>query len=78
MRANVVVIGNDVANTLFPYVNAVDQSVSINGRLYRVVGVLAERDIFLVGAEDRTTRTRLSTCLISRCASCIPMWTTIS
>jgi len=26
--------------------------VSINGRAYRVVGVLAERDIFLVGAED--------------------------
>lgn len=51
-RASVVVIGNDVANTLFPYTKAVDQSVSINGRLYRVVGVLAERDIFLVGAED--------------------------
>ena len=52
VHANVVVIGNDVANTLFPYTNAVDQSVSINGRLYRVVGVLAARDIFLVGAED--------------------------
>lgn len=52
MRANVIVIGNDVANTLFPYSNALDQSVSINGRLYRIVGVLAERDIFLVGAED--------------------------
>ena len=52
VHASVVVIGNDVANTLFPYTNAVDQSVSINGRLYRVVGVLAERDIFLVGAED--------------------------
>jgi len=52
VHANVVVIGNDVANTLFPYHNAIDQSVSINGRMYRVVGVLAERDIFLVGAED--------------------------
>ncbi|HEX5965667.1 MAG TPA: ABC transporter permease [Pyrinomonadaceae bacterium] len=52
VHANVVVIGNDVANTLFPYHNAVDQSVSINGRTYRVIGVLAERDIFLVGAED--------------------------
>src|SRR5918992_86376 len=52
VHASVIVIGNDVANTLFPYSKAVDQSVSINGRLYRVVGVLAERDIFLVGGED--------------------------
>ena len=52
LHTNVVVIGNDVANTLFPFSNAVDQSVSINGRLHRVVGVLAARDIFLIGAED--------------------------
>jgi putative ABC transport system permease protein len=52
LHANVIVIGNDVANTLFPYSKALDQTVSINGRLYRIVGVLAERDIFLVGAED--------------------------
>jgi putative ABC transport system permease protein len=51
-HANVVVIGRDVANTLFPFSNAVDQSVTINGRSYRVVGVLAEREVFLVGAED--------------------------
>ena len=52
LHSNVVVIGNDVANTLFPYTKALDQNVSINGRLYRVVGVLAAREIFLVGAED--------------------------
>ena len=52
VHANVVVIGNDVANTLFPYSKAVDQEVSINGRMYRVIGVLAPRDIFIVGAED--------------------------
>jgi len=51
-HASVVVIGRDVANTLFPYSNAVDQDVTINGRGYRVVGVLAERDVFIVGAED--------------------------
>ena len=51
-HANVLVIGNDVANTLFPFINAVDKEVTINGRSYRVVGVLAERDVFLVGAED--------------------------
>ncbi|MBA3357148.1 MAG: ABC transporter permease, partial [Pyrinomonadaceae bacterium] len=51
-HANVVVIGSDVANTLFPFSNAVDQQMSINGRSYRVIGVLTARDVFLVGAED--------------------------
>ncbi len=51
-HAHVVVIGHDVANTLFPFTNAIDKSVTINGREYRVIGVLAERDVFLVGAED--------------------------
>jgi putative ABC transport system permease protein len=51
-HAKVLVIGRDVANTLFPFTNAVDQQVSINGRSYTVVGVLAERDVFLIGAED--------------------------
>jgi putative ABC transport system permease protein len=51
-HASVLVIGNDVANTLFPFSNALDNLVTINGRSYQVVGVLAERDVFLVGAED--------------------------
>lgn len=51
-RSSVLVIGRDVANTLFPFVSAIDRQVSINGRSYTVVGVLAERDVFLVGAED--------------------------
>ncbi len=63
-HANVVVIGRDVANTLFPFINAVDKELTINGRSYRVVGVLAERDVFLVGAKIRTTKTKLCTCRI--------------
>jgi putative ABC transport system permease protein len=51
-RADVAVIGRDVANTLFPYTGALEQELMIDGRYYRIVGVLAERDIFLVGAED--------------------------
>ncbi|MDQ2936028.1 MAG: ABC transporter permease [Acidobacteriota bacterium] len=51
-HADVLVIGRDVANTLFPFSNAIDRQVTINGRTYEVVGVLAERDVFLVGAED--------------------------
>ncbi len=51
-RAKLAVIGIDVANTLFPYSNALDQEVQIEGRGYRVVGVLKEREIFLIGSED--------------------------
>ncbi|HKZ81530.1 MAG TPA: ABC transporter permease [Pyrinomonadaceae bacterium] len=51
-RSDVAVIGRDVANTLFPFSNALGQDILISGRNYRVIGVLAERDIFLVGAED--------------------------
>ena len=51
-RAKVAVIGVDVANTLFPYSNPLDQEIQIEGRGYRVIGVLREREIFLVGAED--------------------------
>jgi putative ABC transport system permease protein len=51
-RADVAVIGRDVANTLFPFENALEREVTIGGRGYRVVGVLAERETFLVGAED--------------------------
>lgn len=51
-RAAVAVIGIDIANTLFPFSNALDQNIQIEGRNYRVIGVLQEREIFLVGAED--------------------------
>ena len=51
-HANVLVIGSDVANTLFPFSNAIESEVKINGRSYRVVGVLTERDVFIVCAED--------------------------
>lgn len=52
LRGKVAVIGIDVANTLFPYSNAIDEEIQIEGRNYRVIGVLKEREIFLVGAED--------------------------
>jgi len=51
-RADVCVIGRDVANTLYPTVNALDKEVMINGRNYRVIGVLKKRDTFLTPAED--------------------------
>jgi putative ABC transport system permease protein len=51
-RAKVAVIGIDVANTLFPFSNALDREVQIEGRKYRIIGVLEKREIFLVGADD--------------------------
>ncbi len=51
-RGKVAVIGVDVANTLFPYSKALDQDIQIEGRNYRIIGVLKEREIFLIGAED--------------------------
>jgi putative ABC transport system permease protein len=51
-RADVCVIGRDVANTLFPNLNALDKEIIINGRSYRVIGVLKQRDNFITPAED--------------------------
>lgn len=51
-RADVCVIGIDVANTLFPTFNALDREIAINGRNYRVIGVLKKRELFLTSSED--------------------------
>ncbi len=51
-RADVCVIGVDVANTLFPNINAIGREISINGRNYRVLGVLKKRELFLTPSED--------------------------
>jgi putative ABC transport system permease protein len=51
-RADVCVIGRDVANTMFPATNALDKELTINGRNYKVIGVLRQRDSFLQPSED--------------------------
>ncbi|MBS1786702.1 MAG: ABC transporter permease [Acidobacteria bacterium] len=51
-RADVCVIGRDVANTLFPTVIALDKEIMINGRNYRVIGVMKERDLFISPSDD--------------------------
>ncbi|HEY6404198.1 MAG TPA: ABC transporter permease, partial [Blastocatellia bacterium] len=51
-RADVCVIGVDVANTLFPNITALDREISINGRSYRVIGVLKKRELFLSPSDD--------------------------
>jgi ABC-type antimicrobial peptide transport system permease subunit len=51
-RADVCVIGRDVANTFFPNVNALDKEITINGRNYRVIGVLKKRELFISPSDD--------------------------
>jgi putative ABC transport system permease protein len=51
-RADVCVIGRDVANTLFPNVNALDKEITINGRNFRVIGVLKKRELFISPSDD--------------------------
>jgi len=51
-RADVCVIGRDVANTLFPNLVALEKHVTINGRNYRVIGVLKKRDSFIQPSDD--------------------------
>ncbi|MGH9840167.1 MAG: ABC transporter permease [Blastocatellia bacterium] len=51
-RADVCVVGRDVANTLFPNVNAIDKEITINGRNYRVIGVLKKRELFISPSDD--------------------------
>jgi len=45
--ANVVVIGYDIADALFPSGNPIDKSVLINGQLFKVIGVNTRQGTFL-------------------------------
>jgi putative ABC transport system permease protein len=51
-RADVCVIGRDVANTLFPFVSALDKDITVNGRNYKVIGVMKERENFITPSDD--------------------------
>jgi putative ABC transport system permease protein len=46
----VVVIGSEVANKLFPRGDALDKDIKIGGVTFRVVGVLTEQGSFILGA----------------------------
>src|SRR6187399_1592948 len=45
--ANVVVIGYDIADALFPSESPIDKSVLINGQLFKVIGVNTRQGTFL-------------------------------
>ena len=46
-RARWSVIGADIADTLFPYVDPLDKEISIDGRRFRVIGVMEHKGKFL-------------------------------
>ncbi len=57
-RAQVAVIGIDVANTLLPNLEAVGKEIFIQGQPFEVIGVLARRDTFLVSNDDPNNENR--------------------
>jgi putative ABC transport system permease protein len=50
--AHVAVIGADIADSLFPFVDPVDKEISIDGRRFRVVGVVQRMGKFLFFNRD--------------------------
>ena len=50
--SRVVVLGSDVADTLFPYVDPIDKEISIDGRRFRVIGVIQRMGRFLFFNRD--------------------------
>jgi putative ABC transport system permease protein len=53
-RSNTVVIGVDVKQALFPYEEAVDKEVRINGNPYRVIGVMEPLGNFFGQSRDNS------------------------
>ena len=53
-RSNVVIIGVDVKQALFPYEDPVDKDVRINGNPYRVIGVMEPLGNFFGQSRDNS------------------------
>ncbi|MEK6281123.1 MAG: ABC transporter permease [Acidobacteriota bacterium] len=60
-RDNVAVIGVDVARALFPYEDAVDKGIRINGNPYRVIGVMEPLGSFFGQSRDNSIFVPIST-----------------
>ena len=50
--AHVVVIGVDIADALFPFVDPLDKEIMLDGRPFRVIGVLQRKGKFLFRSMD--------------------------
>ena len=53
-RSNVCVLGVDVLRALFPYENALDKEIRINGNPYRVIGVMEPLGNFFGQSRDNS------------------------
>jgi putative ABC transport system permease protein len=53
-RSNVVILGVDVKRAMFPYEEAVDKEVRINGNPYRVIGVMEPLGNFFGQSRDNS------------------------
>jgi putative ABC transport system permease protein len=53
-RSNVVIIGVDVKQALFPYADAVDKEVRINGSPFRIIGVMEPLGNFFGQSRDNS------------------------
>jgi putative ABC transport system permease protein len=60
-RSNVLIIGVDVKQALFPYEDAVDKEVRVNGNPYRVIGVMEPLGNFFGQSRDNSIFTPLTT-----------------
>ena len=60
-RDNVAVIGVDVARALFPYEDAVDKDIRINGNPYHVIGVMEPLGSFFGQSRDNSIFIPIST-----------------
>lgn len=60
-RSNVCVLGVDVMRALFPYENAVDKEIRINGNPYRVIGVMEPLGNFFGQSRDNSIFMPIST-----------------
>jgi putative ABC transport system permease protein len=51
-RTRVAVIGSDVADALWPQRDAIDQELTLNGRVYQVVGIFEHKGAFMGGGSN--------------------------
>ncbi len=50
--APVAVLGTDIADALFPFVDPIDKEISLDGRRFRVIGVMQRKGRFLFQSMD--------------------------
>ncbi len=60
-RSNVLILGVDVKQALFPYEDAVDKEVRVNGNPYRVIGVMEPLGNFFGQSRDNSIFTPITT-----------------